>query len=40
MGVTYTGMYEPMQEIAAALDAIQAKTGFDVRSTSTGHPVA
>ncbi|WP_407695375.1 glutamate decarboxylase [Sinomonas albida] len=30
MGVTYTGMYEPVQEIAAALDAIQAATGLDV----------
>ena len=30
MGVTYTGMYEPVREIAAALDAIQRKTGLDV----------
>ncbi|WP_149083745.1 MULTISPECIES: glutamate decarboxylase [Microbacterium] len=30
MGVTYTGMYEPVAEIAAALDAIQEKTGLDV----------
>ena len=30
MGVTYTGMYEPVEEIAAALDAIQAKTGLDI----------
>ena len=30
MGVTYTGMYEPVAEIAKALDAIQAKTGLDV----------
>jgi len=30
MGVTYTGMYEPVKEIAAALDALQAKTGLDV----------
>jgi len=30
MGVTYTGMYEPVAEIAAALDAIQAATGLDV----------
>ncbi|KFF59575.1 glutamate decarboxylase [Cryobacterium sp. MLB-32] len=30
MGVTYTGIYEPVAEIAAALDAIEAKTGFDV----------
>ena len=30
MGVTYTGMYEPVEKIAAALDAIQAATGVDV----------
>jgi len=30
MGVTYTGIYEPVQQIAAALDAIQATTGLDV----------
>ena len=30
MGVTYTGVYEPVEEIAAALDAIQAKTGLDI----------
>jgi len=30
MGVTYTGIYEPVREIAEALDAIQAETGFDV----------
>lgn len=30
MGVTYTGMYEPVKEIAAALDKIQEDTGFDV----------
>jgi glutamate decarboxylase len=30
MGVTYTGMYEPVAEIAAALDRIQATTGLDV----------
>ena len=30
MGVTYTGMYEPVREIAAALDAIQQKTGLDI----------
>ncbi|WP_434619928.1 glutamate decarboxylase [Arthrobacter sp. A5] len=29
-GVTYTGLYEPVQQIAAALDAIQARTGLDV----------
>ncbi|MBT8228346.1 MAG: glutamate decarboxylase [Dactylosporangium sp.] len=30
MGVTYTGMYEPVQQIAAALDRIQADTGLDI----------
>ncbi|MDF2806356.1 MAG: glutamate decarboxylase [Cellulosimicrobium sp.] len=30
MGVTYTGMYEPVKEIAAALDALQERTGLDV----------
>jgi glutamate decarboxylase len=30
MGVTYTGVYEPVEEIAAALDAIQEKTGLDI----------
>ncbi len=30
MGVTYTGMYEPVVEISRALDAIQAATGLDV----------
>ena len=30
MGVTYTGAYEPVAEIAAALDRIQGDTGFDV----------
>ena len=30
MGVTYTGMYEPVKQIAEALDAIQAKTGLDI----------
>ncbi|MCS5719346.1 glutamate decarboxylase [Herbiconiux sp. CPCC 205763] len=30
MGVTYTGMYEPVAEIAAALDRIQNETGLDV----------
>ncbi|GAA3029567.1 glutamate decarboxylase [Microbacterium dextranolyticum] len=30
LGVTYTGMYEPVAEIAAALDAIQRKTGLDI----------
>jgi glutamate decarboxylase len=31
MGVTYTGMYEPVTEVAAALDRIQAATGLDVK---------
>ena len=31
MGVTYTGMYEPVAQIAAALDEIQAETGLDVK---------
>jgi glutamate decarboxylase len=31
LGVTYTGMYEPVTEIAAALDRIQAATGLDVK---------
>jgi len=30
MGVTYTGRYEPVEEIAAALDALQEKTGLDI----------
>ncbi|GAB3807535.1 glutamate decarboxylase [Humibacter antri] len=30
MGVTYTGMYEPVKQISDALDAIEAKTGLDV----------
>ena len=30
LGVTYTGMYEPVQEIADALDQLQADTGLDV----------
>jgi glutamate decarboxylase len=30
LGVTYTGMYEPISAISAALDAIQAKTGLDI----------
>jgi glutamate decarboxylase len=30
MGVTYTGMYEPVAAIAAALDEIQKATGLDV----------
>lgn len=31
MGVTYTGMYEPVAQIAAALDQIEAATGLDVK---------
>ena len=30
MGVTYTGMYEPVRQVAAALDRIQQSTGLDV----------
>jgi glutamate decarboxylase len=30
LGVTYTGMYEPVEEIATALDRIQKSTGLDV----------
>jgi glutamate decarboxylase len=30
MGVTYTGMYEPVREIARALDQIERDTGLDV----------
>ncbi|MCQ2000884.1 glutamate decarboxylase [Arthrobacter zhaoxinii] len=30
MGVTYTGMYEPVQQIAAKLDEIQSSTGLDI----------
>ena len=30
MGVTYTGMYEPVAEIAAALDEIQKNSGLDI----------
>ena len=30
MGVTYTGQYEPVSQIAAALDDIQAATGLDI----------
>jgi len=30
LGQTYTGAYEPVQAIAAALDELQAKTGLDV----------
>jgi glutamate decarboxylase len=31
MGVTYTGMYEPVAEISEALDRIQEETGLDVK---------
>ncbi len=30
MGVTYTGVYEPVAEICAALDKIQAEKGLDI----------
>ncbi|MDP4013509.1 MAG: glutamate decarboxylase [Candidatus Nanopelagicales bacterium] len=30
LGVTYTGMYEPIAEIAAALDRVQTSTGLDI----------
>lgn len=30
LGVTYTGMYEPVEQIAASLDRIEALTGLDV----------
>ncbi len=30
LGVTYTGGYEPIEELAAALDDLQARTGLDV----------
>src|SRR6266568_4612930 len=30
MGVTFTGMYEPVGKIAAALDLVQADTGLDI----------
>ncbi|MFB9821685.1 MULTISPECIES: glutamate decarboxylase [Arthrobacter] len=30
MGVTYTGVYEPVEKISAALDEIQEKRGLDV----------
>ena len=30
LGVTYTGMYEPVKEIAGALDAVQAAKGWDI----------
>jgi glutamate decarboxylase len=30
LGVTYTGLYEPVKEIAEALDDLQSRTGLDV----------
>lgn len=30
LGVTYTGMYDPVKEISDALDRIQQRSGFDV----------
>ncbi|WP_430868629.1 glutamate decarboxylase [Demequina aurantiaca] len=30
MGVTYTGVYEPVEEICAALDGLQERTGLNV----------
>jgi glutamate decarboxylase len=30
LGVTYTGMYEPVKQVAETLDALQAKTGLDI----------
>lgn len=30
MGVTYTGRYEPIEELANALDELQSRTGLDV----------
>ena len=30
MGVTYTGMYEPVKQIAAKLDEIEKETGLDI----------
>ena len=31
LGVTYTGMYEPVKQIAEALDRIQESTGLDIK---------
>ncbi|MBF9068820.1 glutamate decarboxylase [Streptacidiphilus fuscans] len=31
LGVTYTGMYEPVAQVSAALDEIQKETGLDIR---------
>jgi glutamate decarboxylase len=30
MGVTFTGLYEPVKEIASALDDLKARTGLDI----------
>ena len=30
LGVTFTGIYEPVRELAAALDDLQARTGLDI----------
>ena len=30
LGVTFTGHYEPVQEVSAALDRLQAETGLDI----------
>ncbi len=30
LGITFTGIYEPVKEIAGALDAIQSEKGFDI----------
>jgi glutamate decarboxylase len=30
LGITYTGAYEPIREIASALDALQQETGLDI----------
>jgi glutamate decarboxylase len=30
LGVTYTGVYEPVKQIAAALDQVKAETGLDI----------
>ena len=40
LGSTFTGEYEPIAGISAALDDLQARTGLDVRSTSTARAAA
>ena len=40
LGSTFDGSYEPVAEIAAALDDLQARTGSTSRCTSTGRPAA